>query len=100
MIQIKTYLIAQVFAWCAGNVFYDAPNGNIVEIAGQPHVSYSAVLYKKWNQGLRPGDPEWIQDDSQWAEVIFVDRGGEPVSDQIYWHKRSPDHCLGLFIGR
>ena len=97
---MKTYLIAQVFAWCAGNIFYDAPNGNIVEIAGQPHVSYSAVLYKKWNQGLRPGDPEWIQDDSQWAEVMFVDRGGRPISDQIYWHERSPDHCRGLFIGR
>lgn len=99
-ISMPALLFAQVFAWCVGNVFYDAPNGNIVEIKGQPNISYSAVLSKKWKQGLRPGDPEWAREDSKWAEVMFVDRGGSPIVDQIYWHKRTPEYCLGEFIGR
>ena len=44
---MEVYLLAQVFAWCAGNVFYDAPNGNIVEVKGQPNISYSAVRMEK-----------------------------------------------------
>ena len=97
---MEVLLLAQVFARCAGNVFYDAPNGNIVEIKGKPNISYSAVLSKKWNEGIRPGDPEWVREDGKWGEVMFVDSSGRPITDQIYWHKRTPEYCLGEFRGR
>jgi len=81
-------LLSQVFSFCPGTVFYDEPNGKIIDIEGRPSSNLSRVRY------LYDRDPFRLQG---WTEVILTD-GRTLLSKETYWIKTH--HLCGQFIGR
>ena len=75
-------LLAQVFSFCPSLVFYDKPNGNIVQIDGTYNVSLSNVR-NEYNR-----DPNRLRD-LGWTEIILVDGRGSLIGKKTYWVKSS-----------
>ena len=84
-------LLAQVFSFCPSLVFYNQPNGKIVQIDGTPNISMSHV----WNEYQR--DPSRLRG-SGWTEVMLVNGRGSLVDTKPYWVKSS--EICGEFMGR
>jgi hypothetical protein len=80
-------LLSQVFSYCPGTIFYDQPNGKVVNIEGTPNSSISDIHYLDRDPHRVPG----------WVEIVLRD-GRYKLSDRTYWIK-GHDIC-GKFIGR
>ena len=91
MIFPSLIFLSQVFTFCPTSVFYDEPNGRVVNIEGTPNISISAVRnhYKR--------DPHRFSDQG-WTEVMMTGGRGELLSEKTYWTLKSG--LCGEFIGQ
>ena len=91
MVSSSFVLLLQVFTFCPTSVFYDEPNGRVVNIEGTPNISISSVFnhYKR--------DPNRFSNQG-WTEVMMTGGKGELLSEKTYWTLVTG--LCGEFIGR
>ena len=88
---LETLLLTQVFGYCAGNLIYDSPNGEVVrfnEEVGMINITHTWAHHQR--------DPHRIEG---WVEVFPANsRGGWVIDgEQSFWMQTGG--CWGQQVG-